>query len=145
MDEPKLKDEVKKKLKSGWIRSTMMIEAMAVNEETARSALESHVAKMEKEERILVTKKEWGEMRKVENPMKNVPEAYSFIVEMEVLTATYERLFWLVIAYGPTSIEILEPNEMKLKMGEAQSVLNSMSEIIHSFAARGVGGIVVRG
>ena len=80
----------------------------------------------------------------VEKPFKNVDIAYSYIVEVEFVAQSFERLVWAVMTFCPSSIEILEPENMKLDMGDAQNVLNSISDIIHRFAAMGIGGIVVR-
>ena len=131
-------------MKNGWIKSSMFVEVMAVNEKVTKKALEDHIKNLEKEDQVMVYKKEYGEMKKIENPRPNIPEAYSYLVELEMLTQTLDKLVFLVMAYGPTSIEILEPKELKVKMGEAQGILNSISDVIHRFAAMGIGGIVVK-
>ena len=144
MAEDKLQEKVKKKMKEGWIRSTMMVEVMATTEDSAKTALEKHISAMDKEEGIIKYKEEFGDMKKVEKPFKNVDVAYSYIVEVEFVAQSFERLVWAVMTFCPSSIEILEPENLKLDMGDAQNVLNSISDIIHRFAAMGIGGVVVR-
>ena len=46
MDDKQNKLE-KKRLGDGWIKSTMIIEVLAITKEAAESALEKHVEKME--------------------------------------------------------------------------------------------------
>ena len=140
----KLKEKADKNVKNdGWIRSWMMIEVMAVNKEATKSALEKHVDKMCKEKKTIVYKKDFKDIQRIENPRPNIPEAYTYVVELEVATETYDQLVFLAMNYGPSGIEILEPEKLKLDMGEAQSILNSISEMIHKFAAAGVGGVVI--
>jgi len=142
--EKKLQEQVEKRLKEGWIKASMFIEVMAIREDVARTALKKHIDSLEKEDKCLVYKKDYGEIKKIENPRPNIPEAYSYIVEVEVLVQNLDKLVFIVMSYGPTSIEILEPKELRVKMGEAQGILNSISNVIHQFAAMGVGGIVVK-
>jgi hypothetical protein len=136
-------EEVKKKLRDGWIKSSMMIEVLAVTEEAAKSSLEKHVHKMEKEDKTIVYKKEFRDVRKIEKPLPNIESAYSYLVELELLTENFEKLIYLTYTYGPSSIEILEPHNIKMDAGEAQGILNSIAEMIHRFAASGIGGVII--
>jgi len=142
--DPKVIEQVKKKLKEGWIKSSMIIEVLATSETAARTALEKHIRQMEKENGVLVYKKEWSDFRKVDRPFRDIEVAYSYIVDLELLTQNFERLVYLVMNYGPTSVEILEPQSIKMDMGEAQGILISVADIIHKFAQMGIGGIVIR-
>jgi GTP cyclohydrolase FolE2 len=144
MAEDKLMDKVNKKVKEGWVRATMMVEAMAMSEDAAKMALEKHIKGIDREDGLIKYKTEWGEMKKVEKPFKNVEVAYSLIVEVEFVAQSFEKLVWAVMTFCPSSIEILEPRNIKLDMGDAQGILNSISDVIHRFAAMGIGGVVVR-
>jgi len=136
------KESADRKVKEGWIRSWMMIEAMAVNEDAVKTALEKHVKKMGEEDETMVYKTEFREIKRVENPFPNIKEAYSGVVEIELVTGTFDKLFYLSVNYGPSAVEILEPEKLTIDMGEAQGVLNSMADIIHRFAAR-MGGATI--
>ena len=48
----------------------------------------------------------------------------------------------IVMEYGPSSIELLEPRILDLPISEAQGILNSLSRLVHQFAASGAGGLV---
>ncbi len=138
-------DREKEYMMSGGIRSWMMIEVLAVTEKAAREALENHLKLMEKEKGVLISKKELKEPVEVENPLRNIPKGYSHIAELEAVTKNYETLANIVMNYAPSSIEILEPETLKLGAGEAQGILNSLAEMLHKFAAAGVGGVVIKG
>ena len=136
------KDKIQKKMKDGWIKSWMMIEVMAVSEDAAKSSLEKHVSKMESEKGTFLYDKKYGNIEKVEKPLPNIPYGYSYVVEFEILTQNLDRLMTIVMNYGPSSVEILEPDELKIPIGEAQGALNSVSAMMHKFAAQ-TGGIIV--
>ena len=136
-------DEVKKKLKDGWIKSWMMIEVIAVNKETADESLKNHLERMKKENKTIIIKEDFKGVQDVENPLPDVEKGYSQVVEIELLTQNYEQLMFLTMNYGPSALEILEPDNIKMDLGEAQGILNSISDMIHRFAAAGVGGVVI--
>jgi hypothetical protein len=133
-----------KKVKEGWIRSTMMIEALAVNRDAVKSALEKHVASMEGVKTNHIYKKEFGEPREVEKPLPNVEKAYSAVVELEMVSKNFETLLSMVMAFGPSSVELLEPKKLELDIGEAQGILVLAADIIHRFAGLSIGGIHIR-
>ncbi len=140
----KLQERVEKKMKEGWIKLWMMIEVLAVTKETAKSSLENHVASMEKEDKTIVYKKDFKEIKKVEKPLKNIKVAYSNIVEIELVAENFDKLVYIIMNYAPTGIEILEPDKLSIDAGEAQGILTSIADLIHRFAAMGIGGVVIR-
>jgi hypothetical protein len=132
-----------KRIREGWIKSTMIIEVLAINREATESALRKHVDKMVEEEDTMILGREFHEVQEVSKPLPNVEKAYSQIVDVDVLTRNFDQLVRLVVSYAPSSIEILEPEKLSIDMGEAQGILNSIAEIIHKFAAAGLGGVMV--
>lgn len=144
MDE-QLKEQADKRVKEGWIRASFMIEVLAVNEETAKTALENHIKFLDKEKKTLLYKTDYKGIKKVENPRPDIKEGYSNIVELELVVEDLDKLLFLVMNYGPSATEILEPNHITIDMGEAQNILNSVADLIHKFAQQGVGGIIIRG
>ena len=98
---------------------------------------------MESDKRVKAYKKDFSEVKKVENPMVGVKEGWSQVIKMEMVAKRFDELVGFVIDFGPSSIEILEPKKFTTEMGEAQMILNSVAEMIHRFAAAGVGGVVV--
>ena len=144
MDEKDVQEKVKKRMKDGWIKSSMFIEVLAVSEKASRDALDNLLEKMGREDKTFIYKKSFKETKKVDNPLPEVPVGYSSLLEIELLTENYEKLVYLAMNYGPSSIEILEPEKIKLDHWEAQGIVNSIADIIHKFAAMGIGGVVVK-
>jgi hypothetical protein len=137
-----IQEKAEKRLKDGWIKTWMMIEALAVSPETVNKALNTHIERMEKEDKFMIIKKDFKETKKTDSPFEDVKEAHSGVVEIEVLTENFDKLFYMVINYGPSAVEILAPEKITLDMGELQGMLNSMADIIHRFAAR-MGGMTI--
>ena len=137
-----IEKEIKNKLKNGWIKSNIMFELLAVNPENTKEALENHVNKMEKEGGILVCKKDLKEILETTSPFPEIPKAYSGVIEAEILTENLDKLMFIAMNYGPSSIELLEPSKLTIDIGEAQGILTSVYTMMHKFAAAGIGGIV---
>lgn len=137
-------DKAKEYMRSGGIRSWMMIEVLAVTESAARQALENHLKNMEREKGIIIVKKEFRKPVEVSNPLQNIEKGYSHIVELEAVAKNYESLINIVMNYAPSSIEILEPEKLEMDIGEAQGILNSIADMMHKFARAGIGGVIVK-
>jgi len=135
-------EEANEKVKEGWFRSWLVFEALAINENVAKDALETLINKLDKDERVKIYKKVFGEVKKVEKPIKNVDIGYSLTCEVNLISKKFDYLAQIVMEYGPAAIEILEPEKFNLDVGEAQGILNSISQMMHRLAAAGAGGIV---
>jgi len=139
-----LEEKVKKKLKEGWIKAWMMIEVLAVTEDAARSSLEKHVKRMESEDGVIIYTKKFHDIKKVENPLPRVSVGFSNVVELETVVKNFDKLVYLAMNYAPSSIEILEPGKIEIDAGEAQGIVNSIADLVHKFAAAGIGGVVIQ-
>lgn len=141
MDETQ--ETIKKKLKEGWIHSSLLIEVLAATAEAAKSALEKHVDKMGTDKRIILTKKDFKEVREVEKPIEGIEKAYSYLVHVEFLADKFETLVYVAMTYGPTSMEILNPDSIKINLAQAHAILNTIADMIHRFAQMRGGGILI--
>jgi len=140
----KTKETAEKRVKEGWIRTAMMIEVLAVSENASKSALEKHIEKLENEEGVIVYKKNFHPVEKVEKPLPNVETGFSCVAEIEIVAKNFDKLVYIVMNYAPSSIEVLEPEKIVLDEGEAQGILNSIADVLHRFAAAGLGGVLVQ-
>jgi len=136
------KEEADEKVKEGWFRSWIMFEALAINENVSRDALETLIKKLDMDNRVKIYKKSFGNAKKVEKPIQNVDVGYSVTCEISLVSKKFDYLAQIAIEYGPSAIEILEPEKFDLDVGEAQSILNSISQMMHRLAAVRAGGIV---
>lgn len=134
--------EIREKIADGWIRASAFIEVMAVDEETTESALKNHLEKIKSEDGLEVFEEDIDEMEEVENPPQQVPKAFSQIAEIEFIVPSVKNLITFTFLYGPSSVEVLEPEEMELKMNELQDITNTIAALVHQYASQGAGGIV---
>lgn len=136
-------EETREKVEKGWLRVRAFVEVMAIKEDAATKALEKHVEKIEDQDGIEVYKKEFDEPELVDNPpTKKANKAYSQIVEIEFVVSSVKNLMTFSMIYGPSSVEIIEPNSVEIKVDELQDMANSAAALIHQYASQGAGGIV---
>ena len=135
-------EDANKKVEEGYFRAWTIFEALAINENVAKDALETLINKLDKDIRVKIYKKSFGGVKKVEKPIQGVEVGYSLTCEVCLVSKSFDNLSQIVMEYGPSALEILEPEKIKMDAGEAQSVLNSISQMMHRLAAVGAGGIV---
>ena len=133
------------KVEQGYMRIWMAFELIAGSNEKAKEHMENYINKIDEDKRIQVYKKEFSDVKKIEKPLKDVNVGYSITSEIEFVIKTYDELVQLIIQFGPSAIEILEPHKIEMNIGEAQGILNTISQMMHRFAASGIGGILVAG
>jgi len=133
------------KVESGWLRAWFAFEVLAGNEKKAKETLEELIDKLDKNGRVKLYKKDFSEVNKVDKPMQGVEVGYSMACDVELIANRFEDLVQVVIEFGPSASELLEPNRLNLDIAEAQSVLNNIALMMHRFAQAGIGGIVFLG
>ncbi len=136
-------NEVDEKVKKGWIDVSMTFEVLGTSEGIVKDSLKKHIEKISSDERAKLYKQNLFEIQEVENPVKNVKKGFSQFCELNLIVKNMDNLVQLVIEYGPSSIEILRPNKLEIDIGEAQNILNSIANMMHTFAAAGLGGIII--
>src|ERR1051326_6753454 len=81
--------DIKEKVSQGWIHINSMIEVLGIKKEVTENMLREHISKLETEKGIIIAKKLFSTIEKVENPPKTISEAYSQFVELEILVRNY--------------------------------------------------------
>jgi len=136
------KEEANEKVNQKWMRVRMVFEVIGVQENVTKAALQDFMKKLENDKRVGLYQTDFSDIAKVENPTKQVKEGYSQICEAELVMKSIENLVDIVMEYGPSGIEVMEPARIEVTLGEAQTIANSVSQMIHRFAAAGVGGLL---
>lgn len=140
------KDIADEKVAAGWLRAWLGFTALAATEDITKAALAELVDKVDADERVKLYKKEFGTLEKREKPLKGIEVGWSGTAEVEFVVKDFDNLVQVVMQYGPSAVELLEPNKLNVNAGEAQAILNTVAQMMHHFAAAGLGGIVfVRG
>ena len=136
------KDELDSKVNQGWLKANMIFQVIAINENAAKEALEEHANKLDSDKRVRIFHKKFEKTIKIESQGERIKEAFSQICEIGLIAKTFEDLLQIIVEYGPSSVDLLEPKKIELPISEAQTILNTTSELMHRFAAAGLGGIV---
>ncbi|MGC9058926.1 MAG: hypothetical protein ACP5H3_00750 [Candidatus Aenigmatarchaeota archaeon] len=135
--------EVREKIQKGWILSKAWFDVLAVSKEAAEESLKKHIEKLKKLENCIVVKEDYKETLEVEKPLPNVEKGFSKAVEIEILTKDIETLLSVTIFFAPSAVEVLEPESLKISSGSIQTIMNTVADLIHKFAAQGIGGVVI--
>ena len=141
------KEVLAEHLDKGWIHARMFFEVLAASEDVARESLKKHLGSVKKMENIKVVQEKYEDVVEVEDAPKQFKgkKAYSQVCEVDIVVSSVENLVYSVIFFGPSSIEIISPREMKMRFEEVQSMANAVAEIMHRYAAAGAGGIIISG
>ena len=142
-DQAKLKEEISKKKKEGWIEAWFAVEALAVKDNVVESALKDHVERLSRAKDVFAYETKFLEVNKVENPTQHIKEGFSQVAEIKLFIRNLNSMVAIIIVYGPSAIEIISPEKKDLKLEEMQNMVNLLAGYVHQFAAAGVGGLVI--
>lgn len=145
----KTTEEEKKLLEKGWIKVWMLFEVVAVKKEVAESALLEHVKKIKKETSLRVFNENFTSTDPIEpaDHLKahGITETWSQLAELIIFANDFEALMNMVVTYAPTAIEIQGPSKITLDLRSAQNALSTVTDMMHKFAAAGIGGMMISG
>ncbi|MFH1789031.1 MAG: hypothetical protein ABH834_06595 [Candidatus Altiarchaeota archaeon] len=123
---------VSEQVADGAVLSTLYLEVQGNNKETAKKALEKTVfEKMLSEEYVTLLEARLFEIKKDEKA-----DYYSGVAEVKVLARDFRWFINTVMRYGPSAIEILEPEEYHLSSDEMHSLVADVSEIVHAYTTQ---------
>ena len=143
MDE-KIKEQIQKKKKDGWIEVEFSFEVMAAQAEIAEASIKSHLERMGHAPDTFVFDTSFGGVEKVtKNLPQGLTEAHSQIAKAKVYTKDFFTLLNIIFVYGPSSVEVMEPTKRVLNIEEMQNICNVAAGLIHEFAQKGVGGMLI--
>lgn len=141
---------IKEKQKNGWLKAWFAIEVIAIRKDLAIDSIKKHIERMCKAKHILIVDVVYSEPieskdipAKIKDKLENDAKAYSVTAEVTFFCKSLSTLLELVMMYGPSAIEVLEPKAIVVNVDEAQNIANVISGMLHQFAAAGVGGMVI--
>lgn len=106
-------------------RVKMTVEALSQD----KNALEKQMSLLEsklRSERVRIHKLERADTAKND-------ENYTSFMDIECSVASFSDVVNLIVNYGPSSVELLKPKDVRLSLGEAQDVLNEMTSAVHYY------------
>jgi len=131
MEKPSQKDVEKlmdDATKVGAVKAVLYFDAQGTDKEALQNSLVDFIGRLTKEKGVLYCS---GEIAgAVEADDKGNYSTYS---EVQILTKNFSVLHNIALTYGPVSIEIAKPAEIKLNLDEAQAVLLDASQSSQDF------------
>lgn len=121
----------------------MVFEAVAATEEAVEGSLQDHLEKLSNESDAEIIEKTVEEVEQVENPHPDLDQGFSQVAETVVEADSFEEAIALVINYGPTYIQLEEPDVYEMSLKEGQETLQDVADIMRRYAEMGVGGMLV--
>jgi len=119
-----------KESKKGWIHCVAIIEVLGKPADYLNEVVKQIVETIKKDTaNIEILKDTYAEPKPVQN-------LFSSFVEIEFLVKNPNVLESLIFSYLPSSIEILDPPEMKISLNDANLLFNDFSARLHEYDAQ---------
>lgn len=125
------------------VKLWMVFEAVSGTRDAVEESLEDHIEKLGNEPTAEVLESTIDDIEKVENPHPDLEEGYSQVAEVVVEAESFEDSIALVINYGPTYIQLEDPDVYELSLKEGQETLQDVADIMRRYAEMGAGGMLV--
>jgi hypothetical protein len=121
--------DVEEKLAQGWIKCNMIIEIVGKPKEHVEEAMKLILKKLNEEKNMHVLE------GKVHKP-KEAGIFFSSFVELELIVKNMAIFTTLCFDYMPSSVEIVQPENMKVRCTEVSDFVNDMLAKLHDVDMR---------
>lgn len=125
------------------VKLWMVFEAVAATEDAVEGSLEDHLEKLDNEPEAEILESNIDEVEKVEKPHPDIDEGFSQVAETVVEASSFEEAVALTVNYGPTYIQMEEPDVYDLSLKEGQEALQNVADIMRRYAEMGAGGMLI--
>ncbi|GAG10274.1 unnamed protein product [marine sediment metagenome] len=126
------------RLSQGWLRCVFIIEIMGRPAEHISGAMKLVLKGLEKEKGVEIISKKVHKPKKVilkdeKNKKKDSKRAelFSTFSEIEFMAESLSRLIGLVFDFMPSSVEILDPQTLKININNSNSLINDLATRLH--------------
>ncbi|MFH0861194.1 MAG: ComZ family protein [Candidatus Altiarchaeota archaeon] len=120
------------RLKEGAVLGRLFLEVQGNDREASETALKNMIFnRMGSEPNMDLL-----EVKMYELQEDKAKKFYSGVVEVRLLARDFRWFLNIVMRYGPSAIELIEPEGVTLNMDEMQSILADASEISQSLSTR---------
>lgn len=123
--------DIDKRLRSGAVLARIFLEVQGNDRDAAERALDRTIFdSLSKEKDVdLIYVKLYDILKDKDR------EFFSGVAEIKLITRDFRSLATVSMKYGPSAVEIIEPDKVTLKMDEMLSLLADISEISQSFSS----------
>ena len=122
-------DKLREKLDQGFVLCRIIIEVAGRPKEHIENTMKLLMEKIKEEEDTVLTKGQAFKTKEIE--IKN-EKMYSSYAEIEILMKNVSRIIGFCFDYMPSSIEILEPSDLKTTILDFTELLNELLTKLHN-------------
>lgn len=123
-DVQRLTDET---IAEGGVLALLDFDVHGASAEEVKNKMVEFVSRINKEMGVVTC---YGEIKE---PIES-EGMYSTVAEVKVLTRDFNTLLTLGMLYGPISAEILRPEVLRIRMGEAATMITNVANTAHQFS-----------
>jgi hypothetical protein len=127
--EKKKKEEIREKIRKGYLRCHLVFEVIGNPADFIEKALEGVIENLGKEKGLSMISSNLQKARQYQN-QENL---FSAFAELEILIESFKRFIELIFDFMPSSVEIFEPEEFKVKISDCNSFLNDLAVRLHQY------------
>lgn len=109
------------------IRSNIVLEILGKPKEHVEKAINMYLDKLKNDDNKTVVINE-----KIHEAKEQDEGFFSTFAELEIISEDLPALIGFCFDYMPSSVEIVSPEEMKLKQGDLSNVINDLQAKLHS-------------
>ena len=118
--------KIREKIEQGAVHAIFVIELAGRPPEHIKKALDTLVDAFGKQKGVEII------IKKIHDP-KPVEKLFSCFAEIEFICESFSRLLNLIFYFMPSSIEIVEPEKIKLSAADANAIANDISTRLHQY------------
>ncbi|MFH0861719.1 MAG: hypothetical protein V1875_01700 [Candidatus Altiarchaeota archaeon] len=123
-----------RKMGEGGILATLYMGVQGNDEEAAKSALENMLfKKLVKEENVSLLEVNVFDIIR-EKSKKKGEKFFSGVAEVKLVADDFRWFVNIIMRYGPSAVEIVEPTEVKLNAEQMHSMVADVSDFVHMYS-----------
>ncbi|MCK4589307.1 MAG: hypothetical protein KAT77_02610 [Nanoarchaeota archaeon] len=125
---------VKQRLEEGWIQARIVLEIIGKPKGHVEKTMQDYVEKIKKEKDLEVLHVDINEVQKQETGAKDekmVKEMWATFAELEILFKNLPRVTYFCFEYMPSSIEIIEPQNLQVNGNDLTSFFTDLQMRLH--------------
>lgn len=131
MGEKMEKTEIREKLNKGWLQVALIIELLGKPKDYLEKVIDAAIDHLGEEKGVVLLKKTVHPA----NLAEGAQDAFTTFGEAEILTEDMAKLIGIIFDYMPSSVEIVEPSTLNLKLEDANALLNDLATRMHHYDA----------
>lgn len=114
------------------IRASLIFEVLGRPKEHIIEMLELLIKELGKKKGIIITKNKIHEARQLPKS-EGTQDLFSSFAEVEIVAEDTAKILEIIFDYMPSSVEIVEPKELKINLSDANALLNDLATRLHHY------------